>query len=64
MKKYYCVSTNIYDDGTIDSRLSCSMESYEKPENDLIETDFCDSYTDWFESLENANEFIEQAKYA
>lgn len=64
MKIYYCVTTVIYDNGRITANFTGIVESNKKPENTYNCTKTRDIYNDWFETLEEANEFIEEARRA
>jgi len=64
MATYYCVTTSFNDRGRVTAGLTNIIEAEEKPENKFRETRRKDIYIDWFESEEEANAFIEQAKSA
>lgn len=64
MKTYYCATTSFDDRGRVTAALTNIIEAEEKPENEFRETHRKDIYIDWFESEEEANAFIEQAKSA
>lgn len=60
MKKqtFYAVATTIFDDGRAIVRLAGTAEDYVKPINKCHTTARADRYTDWFESLAEAEEFV------
>lgn len=61
MKKYYGVITTFDDHGKVTANLIDVKESDKKPENEFKSTKQKDIYIDWFESLQRANQFIEQS---
>ena len=64
MKKYYGVITTFDDHGKVTANLIDVKESDKKPENEFKSTKQKDIYIDWFESLQRANQFIEQSLLA
>lgn len=64
MKKYYGVITTFDDYGKVTANLIDVKESDKKPENEFKSTKQKDIYIDWFESLQRANQFIEQSLLA
>lgn len=61
MKKYYGVITTYDDYGKVTANLIDVKEGDQKPENEFKSTEKKDIYIDWFESLQRANQFIEQS---
>lgn len=64
MKKYYAVCTSCYDEGMTIASLVDVIEAEEKPENIYKERSRCDVYVDWFDSYDEAMEFVEENKLA
>lgn len=64
MKTYYCVATTIRDNAPVISHIVETIEADKKPESTMKETSRYDYYTDWFESLEEAEEFVRISKLA
>lgn len=64
MKKYYAVCTSCYDNGRISSNLVDTIEAEERPENTWKSTRRCDIYVTWFDSYDEAMEFIKEHKRA
>lgn len=64
MKTYYCVTTAVYDDGRIISAITSVVEAVCKPENGSKSLKRRDVYNDWFDSQEEAKEWVEEAKRA
>lgn len=63
-KKYWCVTTSVDDRGRVVSNITDTIESTSKPENSSKSTARRDIYNDWFDSLKEAQEFVEEAKRA
>lgn len=61
MKKYFGVITTYDDYGKVTANLIDVKEGDQKPENEFKSTEKKDIYIDWFESLQRANQFIEQS---
>ena len=64
MEKYYAVCTSCYDNGRITSNLVDAIEAEERPENTWKSTRRCDIYVNWFDSYDEAMEFIKEHKKA
>lgn len=64
MNTYWCVTTSIDDRGKIISRITATKEAARKPENSCTSAARRDVYTDWFESYEAAQNFVEEAENA
>lgn len=62
MKKYYCVSTTIFDNGNILSSICSSKFAEERPKSTMEVSTKEDRYYDWFSSIDDAEEFIEITK--
>lgn len=57
MKKYYPVIMKIYDnDASV--VMGTPEEHAKKPETSVEHTSICDTWVDWFDSLEEAHKFI------
>jgi hypothetical protein len=64
MKTYYCVTSAIYDSGRIVVAITDSKEAETKPEDTRTAKNDRDIYEDWFDSIEEAKEFVEESKNA
>lgn len=64
MSKYYGVCNCYYDNGMVTANLVDAVEAEEKPEDTHKETRSCDIYVNWFESYDEAMEFIKESKTA
>lgn len=64
MKTYWCVTTSVDNRGRVVANITNTVEATSKPENSSTSTSRRDIYNDWFESLEEAQEFVEEAKRA
>ena len=64
MKAYYCVCTTVYDSGRLIVALVDSREAESIPESHCTEKLDRDIYQDWFETIEEAKEFVKQAREA
>ena len=64
MKTYYCVATTVHDSGTVTSNVIDCIETKEKPQSTMKSTSRADYYSDWFEFLEEAEEFARTSRIA
>ena len=64
MKTFYGVTTTVFDDGRISAAIVREIEADYQPENSYTSTARCDIYTDWFDTLEAAQAFVNKAKQA
>lgn len=64
MKIFWCVTTLVDDQGTVRAAITNFVEAANKPENSSKSTSRKDIYHDWFESHEEAEEFVKEAKKA
>ena len=62
MRTFYCVTTTIRDNGQCSCNIVHSVEAEIKPESKYKSTSRADYYTDWFERLEDAQNFVETNK--
>ena len=63
-KKYWCVTTSVNNKGRVVANITNVIEAAQKPENSFTSTSRRDVYNDWFESQEEAEKFVEEAKNA
>lgn len=63
-KKYWCVTTSVGNKGRVVANITNVIEAAQKPENSFTSTSRRDVYNDWFESQEEAEKFVEEAKNA
>lgn len=64
MKTYWCVTTSFDDRGRVISAITSTATAGQKPENTSISTSRKDIYNEWFESIEEARKWVEEAKRA
>lgn len=64
MKKYYVTVTSVFNNGRVSCNLVDCVEAEEKPESGFKSTRRCDIYVDYFESLDEAKQFIEESRCA
>ena len=64
LKKFWCVTTAVYDSGRVVANITSTVEAVSKPENDFKSTRRKDTYHDWFGSQEEAEVFVKEAKAA
>ncbi len=64
LKTFWCVTMAVYDTGRVVASITGKIEAASKPENDSRFTFRKDIYKDWFESQEEAENFVEEAKKA
>lgn len=64
MKKYYCVTISFYDRGRETAGITNMVEASAKPESTFTSTSRKDIYNDWFDSFEEAKQFVEEARVA
>ena len=61
MKTWFCVVTTFDDRGRVTAAIVDTKEAEEAPENSYTSTARKDIYTDWFGSLEEAQEHVKGA---
>lgn len=64
MKKYWCVTTSVNNQGITTCLITGVKEDCHKPKNSFTSTRQRDIYNDWFESEKEANAFVEKSKKA
>lgn len=64
MKTYYVVCTSFYDTGKIVSNIVDTVTASEKPEQGFKSTRRCDIYVDYFETVEEAQEYVTASRCA
>lgn len=64
MKTFWCVTTSVYDNGSVRAAITDCIKAVKKPENEVRELKKKDVYHDWFGSKEEADQFVEDAKNA
>lgn len=64
MKTYYCVTSSFDDKGRVTAGITATVETESKPESTYTSTSRKDIYNDWFEDIEEAKKFVEEAKAA
>lgn len=61
--KFYGATTKFYDNGMVKAFMY-DIEADEKPKSTFKETKICDVYNDFFETYEEAKEYIDDAYIA
>lgn len=64
MQTFWCVTSTINDRGEIHANIVGARECDKRPENACQELSRCDVYHDWFDSEEEAMQFVEDARKA
>lgn len=64
MKTFYCVTTTVNDKGGITAHITSTVHAEKIPENTFTSTSRRDIYNDWFDDLEDARQFVQDAKIA
>lgn len=64
MKTWYCVTSSFDDKGRVTAGVTATREAEEQPESSYTSTARKDIYKDWFESLEEAQKYVKEAKQA
>lgn len=64
MKTYWFVTTSVYDDGRVIAAITNSIRAVKAPKNESKSLRRKDVYHDWFDSKEEADQFVEDAKNA
>lgn len=64
MKTYYCVTSSFDNSGRVTAGITASVKADKIPESTFTSTSRKDIYNDWFESIEDAKQFAEEAKTA
>lgn len=60
--KYWAVTTTFYDNGRVTANIVTSIEADQKPQAGYKETRRCDIYTDWFDTREKAEAFVDECR--
>lgn len=60
MKTWYCVTSTFDDRGRVTAAVTGTKEADKCPESTFTSTSRRDIYNDWFGSMEEANEWIDQ----
>ena len=64
VKRFWCVTTSFDDWGRVISHITGSVDAAVKPANESKSTARRDIYTDWFDSREEAEQWVEDARRA
>lgn len=64
MKKYAVVVSTFDNRGNVTANIVDFVEAEKKPEQEYISTRSKDIYTDYFDSFEEAEEFVKEARLA
>ena len=63
MKTFYCVASEFYDNGTVKAAI-ISRECKAKPKDTFKELPRMDAYNEWFETMEEAEKALAEARAA
>jgi hypothetical protein len=64
MKTYYSVTSSCDDRGNVRASITGNVEANERPMNTYKETRRKDIYVDWFDTIEEARDFVKESKTA
>lgn len=64
MKQFWCVTSTFDDRGNVTANITDVQKFEEKPEGTFVEALRQDIYTDWFESWNDARQFVLDARRA
>lgn len=64
LKTFWCVTTAITDDGRVSCAITDTVRAAVKPKNSFRETKRKDIWVDWFDSKDEAEERVHEAKMA
>ena len=64
MKTYYCVTSAYYDSGRVVAGITDSAEADAKPDSRCTEARDRDIWSDWFETIEEAKQYVKETKGA
>lgn len=64
IRTWYAVTSCIMDDGRIRANVTGAKRCLKEPESSFTHTSRRDIYTDWFETREKADRFVEEARRA
>lgn len=59
---FWAVTTAFYDNGSVTANIVTSVEADQKPQAGYRETRSADIYTDWFDSRQKAQAFVDKCK--
>ena len=58
LKTFWCVKSSVYNDGSVKTSMMSTKMAISKPENKSFESPLKDVYIYWFNSEEEAKEFV------
>ena len=62
MKTFWAVTSAYHDDGRVTANIVGHREADQRPAAGYMETSGCDLYTDWFDSKEKAQAFVDECR--
>lgn len=62
MKTFWAVTSAYYDDGHVIANIVGTREADQRPAAGYRETARCDLYTDWFDSEDKAQAFVDECR--
>ncbi len=60
--KYWAVTTAFYDNGRVTANIVGTREADARPAAGYMEMARCDLYTDWFDTREKAEAFVDECR--
>ena len=62
MKTFWAVTSAYYDDGRVTANIVGTREADTRPAAGYMEMAKCDLYTDWFDTREKAEAFVDECR--
>lgn len=62
MKTFWAVTSAYHDDGRVTANIVGTREADTRPAAGYIEMARCDLYTDWFDSKDKAQAFVDECR--
>ena len=62
MKTFWAVTSAYYDDGRVTANIVGTREADTRPAAGYMEMARCDLYTDWFDSEDKAQAFVDECR--
>ena len=62
MKTFWAVTSACHDDGRVTANIVGTREADTRPAAGYMEMEKCDLYTDWFDSKDKAQAFVDECK--
>lgn len=62
MKTFWAVTSAYHDDGRVTANIVGTREADTRPQAGYMEMARCDLYTDWFDTREKAEAFVDECR--